>query len=104
HTYIELYQGIQVKRVWLKQDRAKKAYQFRLSREPRALSCAASLEKAFSRCESRVVKMNGAICGRTVSSVPKQRRRRLVMSFEMVRLDRASSEPLSQPLSRQMRV
>src|SRR6201984_3589747 len=48
-------------------------------------------------------KMNGAIYGRTVSSVPKQRRRRLVMSFEMVRLDRASSEPLYQQLYRQIR-
>src|SRR5437016_14514446 len=47
--------------------------------------------------------MNGAIYGRTVSSVPKQRRRRLVMSFEMVRLDRASSEPLYQQLYRQIR-
>jgi hypothetical protein len=36
--------------------------------------------------------MNGAIYGRTVSAVPKHRRRRLVMSFEMMRLDRASSE------------
>src|SRR5260370_32155757 len=69
-----------------------------------AFSCAAShLEKAFSGCESRVVKMNGASYGRTVSSVPKQRRRRLVMSFEMVRLDRASSEPLYQQLYRQIR-
>src|SRR5437660_12495883 len=78
--------------------------------EPRALSCAASencgashLEKAFSGCESRIVKMNGAIYGRRVSSVPKHRRRRLVMSFEMVRLDRASSEPLYQQLYRQIR-
>jgi GntR family transcriptional regulator / MocR family aminotransferase len=47
--------------------------------------------------------MNGAIYGRTVSSVPKQRRRRLVMSFEMVRLDRASPEPLHQQLYRQIR-
>jgi len=47
--------------------------------------------------------MNGAIYGRTVSSAPKQRRRRLVMSFEMVRLDRASSEPLHQQLYRQIR-
>src|SRR6201987_1517404 len=47
--------------------------------------------------------MNGALSGRTVSSVPKQRRRRLVMSFEMVRLDRASSEPLYQQLYRQIR-
>jgi GntR family transcriptional regulator / MocR family aminotransferase len=47
--------------------------------------------------------MNGAIYGRTVSSVPKHRRRRLVMSFEMVRLDRASSEPLYQQLYRQIR-
>ena len=47
--------------------------------------------------------MNGAIYGRTGSSVPKQRRRRLVMSFEMVRLDRASSEPLHQQLYRQIR-
>src|SRR5207237_7113563 len=97
-------------------DHAKKADQFPLSREPIALSCAASencallaghnsavtaashLEKAFSGCENRVVKMNGAIYGRTVSSVPKHRRRRSVMSFEMVRLDRASSEPLYQQL------
>ena len=47
--------------------------------------------------------MNGAIGGRTVSSVPKPRRRRSVMSFEMVRLDRASSEPLYQQLYRQIR-
>ena len=47
--------------------------------------------------------MNGAIYGRTLSSVPRQRRRRLVMSFEMVRLDRASSEPLYQQLYRQIR-
>src|SRR6202035_1364175 len=67
-------------------------------------NCAAShLEKAFSGCESYVMKMNGAIYGRTVSSVPRQRRRRLVMSFEMVRLDRASSEPLYQQLYRQIR-
>jgi GntR family transcriptional regulator / MocR family aminotransferase len=46
--------------------------------------------------------MNGAIYGRTVSSAPK-RRRRSVMSFEMVRLDRASSEPLYQQLYRQIR-
>src|SRR6478735_1274696 len=79
-------------------------------REQRALNCPASrncaaphVEKTFSGCESRVVKMTGAIYGRTVSSVPKQRRRRLVMSFEMVRLDRASSEPLYQQLYRQIR-
>src|SRR6266700_5865718 len=47
--------------------------------------------------------MNGAIYGRTGSAVPKQRRRRSVMSFEMVRLDRASSEPLYQQLYRQIR-
>ena len=47
--------------------------------------------------------MNGAIYGRTVSSIPKQRRRRLVMSFEMVRLDPTSSEPLYQQLYRQIR-
>ena len=47
--------------------------------------------------------MNGAIYSRTVSSAPKQRRRRLVMSFEMVRLDPASSEPLYQQLYRQIR-
>jgi GntR family transcriptional regulator/MocR family aminotransferase len=47
--------------------------------------------------------MNGAIYGRTGSAVPKQRRRRSVMSFEMVRLDRASSEPLHQQLYRQIR-
>src|SRR5678810_434643 len=47
--------------------------------------------------------MNGAIYGRTGSSVPKQRRRRSVMSFEMVRLDPTSSEPLHQQLYRQIR-
>lgn len=47
--------------------------------------------------------MNGAIYCRTVSPVPKQRRRRLVMSFEMVHLDRTSSEPLHQQLYRQIR-
>src|SRR6202011_2328948 len=47
--------------------------------------------------------MNGAIYRRTVSSVPKQRRRRLVMSFEMVQLDRALSEPLYLQLYRQIR-
>src|SRR5437660_4575602 len=50
-----------------------------------------------------LVKKNGAIYGHTVSSVPKHRRRRLVMSFEMVRLNRASSEPLYQQLYRQIR-
>src|SRR5436190_4356064 len=49
-----------------------------------------------------IVQMNGAIYGRTVLA-PQQRRRRLVMSFEMVRLDRASSEPLYQQLHRQIR-
>src|SRR4030095_8206177 len=67
------------------------------------IRAASHVEKAFSGCESRVGKMNGAIYGRTGSSVPKQRRRRLVMSFEMVRLDRASSEPLHQQLYRQIR-
>src|SRR5881392_776369 len=67
------------------------------------LTAASHLEKGFSGCESRVGKMNGAIYGRTGSSVPKQRRRRSVMSFEMVRLDRASSEPLHQQLYRQIR-
>src|SRR5262252_2755381 len=47
--------------------------------------------------------MTGAIYGRTVSALPKQRRRRLVMSFEMVRLDRTSSEPLYEQLYRQIR-
>src|SRR3989440_6466283 len=47
--------------------------------------------------------MNGAIYGRTGSAVPKQRRRRLVMAVEMVRLDRALSEPLHQQLYRQIR-
>ena len=74
------------------------------------MSCAASkncaaphVEKALSGCESPVVIVNGAIYCRTVSSVPKQRRRRLVMSFEMVRLNRASSEPLYEQLYRQIR-
>src|SRR4029077_16933499 len=66
-------------------------------------TAASHLEKAFSGCENRVVQVNGAIYGRTVSSAPKQRRRRLVMSFEMVRLDRASSEPLYQQVYRQIR-
>src|ERR1700747_265444 len=48
-------------------------------------------------------KMNGAIYGRTFSPAPKKRRLRSVMSFEMVRLDRASSEPLYQQLYRQIR-
>ena len=61
------------------------------------------LEKVFPGCECRVVKLNGAIYGRAVSPVPRQRRRRSVMSFEMVRLDRASSEPLYQQLYRQIR-
>src|SRR5262249_39758568 len=38
-----------------------------------------------------------------VSLASKQRRRRLVMSFEMVRLDRSSSEPLFEQLYRQIR-
>jgi hypothetical protein len=49
------------------------------------------------------MKMNGAMDGRSVSSVPRHRRRRLVMSFEMVRLDRALSDPLYQQLYRQIR-
>src|SRR2546427_9565267 len=67
------------------------------------LTAASHLEKGFPGCESRVGKMNGAIYGRTGSSVPKQRRRRSVMAFEMVRLDRALSEPLHQQLYRQIR-
>src|SRR3982750_1725629 len=47
--------------------------------------------------------MNGAIYGRPGSSGPRQRRRMSVMSFEMVRLDRSSSEPLHQQLYRQIR-
>lgn len=47
--------------------------------------------------------MNGAIYGRTGSSLRQQRRRCLVMSFEMVRLDRALPEPLHQQLYRQIR-
>src|SRR5262245_61966631 len=47
--------------------------------------------------------MNGAIYNRTVSSIPQQRRRRLVMTFEIVSLDRASSDPLYQQLYRQIR-
>jgi GntR family transcriptional regulator/MocR family aminotransferase len=81
-----------------------------LAREQKTLRCAASengaahhLEKVFPGCENRAVKLNGAIYCRTVSSAPKQRRRRLVMSFEMVRLDRASSEPIYQQLYRQIR-
>lgn len=83
------------------------SFAFRGHKKP--LSCAARencaaphLEKAFSGCESRFVKMNGAICRRAASSVPK-RRRRLLMSFELVRLDRASSEPLYRQLYRQIR-
>jgi len=66
------------------------------------IKAASHVEKAFSECESGIVQMNGAIYGRTVSLLPK-RRRRSVMSFEMVRLDRASSEPLYQQLYRQIR-
>src|SRR5215831_13675201 len=91
-------------------DRAMVTSLFRLSRDPGASSCAASdncaaprLEKAFIECEGHVVRMKGAINGRMVSWVPKQRRRRSVMSFEMVRLDRTSSEPLYQQLYRQIR-
>src|SRR6266496_430818 len=80
-----------------------RASSYLISRTGSLLTAASHLEKAFSGCESRVVKMNGAIYGRTGSSVSKQRRRRLVMSFEMVRLDRASSEPLYQQLYRQIR-
>src|SRR3954462_15128051 len=47
--------------------------------------------------------MNGAIYGRTGSVVSKQRRRRSVMLFDMVRLDRASPEPLHEQLYRQIR-
>src|SRR5450432_1596469 len=50
-----------------------------------------------------VVKMNGAISRHGAPSAPEKRRRRAVMSFEMVRLDRASSEPLYQQLYRQIR-
>src|SRR4026207_2073403 len=50
-----------------------------------------------------LVKKNGAIYGRTVSSIPKHRRRRLAMSFERVRLDRTSSEPLYDQWYRQIR-
>src|SRR4029077_10653736 len=66
-------------------------------------TAASHLEKAFSGCENRVVQVNGAIYGRTVSSAPKQRRRRLVLSFETVGLDRGSSEPLYQQVYRQIR-
>ena len=90
--------------------RSQRLTSFACLPEQTASSCAASknsaaphLEKAFSGCESRLVKMNVASYRRTVSSVPKHRRRRLVMSFEMVRLDRASSEPLHQQLYRQIR-
>jgi len=67
------------------------------------IKAASHVEKAFSGCESRAGKMNGAIYGRTGSAVSKQRRRRLVMPFEMIQLDRASSEPLHQQLYRQIR-
>jgi len=53
--------------------------------------------------KSKSVKRKNGIHCRMVSSVPKRRRRRLVMSFEMVRLDRASSEPLYEQLYRQIR-
>jgi GntR family transcriptional regulator / MocR family aminotransferase len=36
-------------------------------------------------------------------SFPKKRRRRLIIAFEMIRLDRASTEPLHQQLYRQIR-
>jgi GntR family transcriptional regulator/MocR family aminotransferase len=47
--------------------------------------------------------MNGAIPRQDISSTPKKRQRRSIMSFEMVRLDRASSEPLYLQLYRQIR-
>jgi GntR family transcriptional regulator/MocR family aminotransferase len=68
-----------------------------------SIRAASHVEKAFSGAKVVSGKMNGAIYGRTGSSVSKQRRRRLVMTFEMVRLDRASSEPLHQQLYRQIR-
>src|SRR4029077_4418446 len=36
-------------------------------------------------------------------SLPKKRRRRSIIAFEMIRLDRASTEPLQQQLYRQIR-
>src|SRR5919197_4828489 len=36
-------------------------------------------------------------------SLPKKRRRRSIIAFEMIRLDRASAEPLHQQLYRQIR-
>ena len=36
-------------------------------------------------------------------SLPEKRRRRSIISFEMIRLDRASIEPLHQQLYRQIR-
>jgi GntR family transcriptional regulator / MocR family aminotransferase len=74
-----------------------------LSDAPLGNSGTPCLEKIFCGCEGRFVKINGAALSRTALSVPQQRRRRLVMSFEMVRLDRASSEPLFQQLYRQIR-
>jgi hypothetical protein len=46
---------------------------------------------------------DGAIYWRNVSSVPKHAGVALVMSFEMMRLNRASSEPLYEQLYRQIR-
>src|SRR6476619_4140249 len=59
-------------------------------------------KRSLVRKSKSVKRKNGIHC-RMVSSVPKRRRRRLVMSFEMVRLDRASSEPLYEQLYRQIR-
>lgn len=64
--------------------------------------CLSCVEKTFAKCDNGGVKSNGANARRTISSLPK-RRRRLVISFEMVRLDRASPEPLYQQLYRQIR-
>ncbi len=49
------------------------------------------------------MKIIGASYGRTASPGPTRRRRRLVMSFEMIRLDRTSPEPLYEQLYRQIR-
>jgi GntR family transcriptional regulator/MocR family aminotransferase len=50
-----------------------------------------------------LLKRNGTILENTGKAPAKQRRRHLVIAFEMVRLDRASPEPLYEQLYRQIR-
>ena len=61
------------------------------------------MQRSPSPAVAQLCLVRSAIYGPTGSVVSKQRRRRLVMSFEMVRLERASFEPLHQQQYRQIR-